>query len=512
MFDSGVGSFGISAQLSGTETDCALVGLMAQLHSCEAMLVERKLAVVAEFFTRRSAEHVEGGTWTSSAHELAESEVGAVLTMGRAAAGKLIGLGFALKTRLHRTRAAMASGELDFYRVGLIESATANVSDELIDEVERLLLEQVLAPPVDGGIGLTGRRLTAAIDRIVARVDPEGMRERRRRALADRFVGVSAAEDGMARILGSIPAEQARAFDGRLRELAMSVCRHDSRTYEQRRADALGALVSGSTVLVCDCDRRDCPQDRCGMVIIRRPLVHVVMHESTFAGSDTPGSDEAAHLDGYGVISAEHARDIAKDADVREVRVPADAEPEPTPEPASALVYRPGAALDAWLRVFAGSCQWPHCDVPAWNCDLDHNDPFNHTNPASGGKTVASNLSAFCRNHHRLKHSGKWQLDPNPDRSITLTSQTGHCYRTRAAGLLASQQEPPPPEGGKPRRTRLENKAARIRSERKHRRVKIQHRTAQRAERKRRQTFPISTPRKRVPHKTVDYGNDPPPF
>ena len=41
MFDSGVGGFGISAQLSGTETDCALIDLMSDLHSCEAMLVER---------------------------------------------------------------------------------------------------------------------------------------------------------------------------------------------------------------------------------------------------------------------------------------------------------------------------------------------------------------------------------------------------------------------------------------------------------------------------------------
>ena len=500
MFDPGVGGFGISAQLSGTETDCALIDLMSDLHSCEAMLVERKPAVVAEFFTRHSAEYVEGDTWTSSAHELAESEVGAVLTMGRAAAGKLIGLGFALKTRLHSTRAAMARGELDLYRVSLIESATANVGDELINEVERLLLEQVLALSVDSGTGLTGRRLTAAIDRIVARVDPEGMRERRRRALADRFVGVSAAEDGMARILGSIPAEQARAFDGRLRELAMSVCRHDSRTYEQRRADAVGALVSGSTVLVCD--RGDCPQDRSGMVIVRRPLVHVVMHDSALRA----GSSEPAHLDGHGVISAEHARDIAKDAGVREVRVPADAEPAPVPEPVSATVYRPGAALDTWLRISAGSCQWLHCDVPAWNSDLDHTVPFNHTNPTNGGKTVASNLSAFCRNHHRLKHSGTWQLDPNPDRSITLTSQTGHCYRSRAAGLLAGRQEPLPPEGGTRRRTRLENKAARIRSERKHRRIKIQHRTAQLFVPRK------HVPRKYVPHKPVDYGDDPPPF
>ncbi|TSD49349.1 DUF222 domain-containing protein [Rhodococcus sp. KBS0724] len=501
MFDPGVGIFGSSAQLSGTETDCALVDLMAELHACEAMLVERKLAVVAEFFTRRSGEQVEGGAWTSSAHELAESEVGAVLTMGRAAAGKLIGLGFALKTRLHRTRAAMARGELDFYRVSLIESATANVGDELIDEVERLLLKQVLAPPVDGGIGLTGRRLTAAIDRIVARVDPEGLRERRRRAVADRFV------DGMARILGSIPAEQARAFDGRLRELAMSVCRHDSRTYEQRRADALGVLVSGSTVFVCDCGRDDCPQDRSGLVVVRRPLVHVVMYETTLrADGDTPDANEPAHLDWYGVISADHARDIAKDATVREVRVPE------APVPASAFVYRPGAALDTWLRVLSGSCQWPHCDVSAWNCDLDHRVPFNHTDPTQGGRTVASNLSAFCRNHHRLKHSGSWQLDPNPDRSITLTSQTGHCYRTRAAGLLAGMQDPPPQEGGTRRRTRLENKAARIRAERKHQQAKIRHRTAKRSDRKRRQTFPISTPAKRAPDKPVDYGNDPPPF
>ncbi|NMM92815.1 hypothetical protein B2J88_52865, partial [Rhodococcus sp. SRB_17] len=67
--------------------------------------------------------------------------------------------------------------------------------------------------------------------------------------------GVSAMEDGMARIVGSIPAEQARLFDGRLRELALSVCRDDSRTYEQRRADALGALLDGSAVLLCDCGR-----------------------------------------------------------------------------------------------------------------------------------------------------------------------------------------------------------------------------------------------------------------
>ncbi|MER2223760.1 MAG: DUF222 domain-containing protein, partial [Rhodococcus sp. (in: high G+C Gram-positive bacteria)] len=270
MFDDRVGSSGTAAQLPGAESDCALIDLIADLHARESMLVERKLAAIAEFFERRSADHSDAGAWSSTAHELAEAELGAALTMGRAAAGKLIGLGFSLKTRLHRTRAAMARGELDLYRVGLIDSATANVADDVIDEVERQLLEKISAPPIPGGTGLTGRRLTAAIDRIVAVVDPEGMRERRRRALADRFVGVSAAEDGMARILGSIPAENARAFDGRLRELALSVCRHDSRKYEQRRADALFELTNGSPFLPCNCGRADCPQDRSGGVVVRR--------------------------------------------------------------------------------------------------------------------------------------------------------------------------------------------------------------------------------------------------
>ena len=302
----------------------------------------------------------------------------------------------------------------------------------------------------------------------------------------------------MAKILGSVPAEQARAFDGRLRELAMSVCRNDSRTYEQRRADALFELTNGSQFLPCNCGRADCPQDRSGGVVVRRPVVHVVMTDSTLHGGGEP-----AHLDGYGVISAEHARDIARDAVIRNVRAPADDVAEPVP--ASARVYRPGAVLDTWLRIIAGSCQWLHCDVPAWNSDLDHNEPFHHGDPECGGKTVASNMSAFCRNHHRLKHSDRWRFTSNVDRTMSLTSPTGHCYRTRPAGLMAGSHEPTPPQGGRNRRTQAENKAARIQSERNRQRRRIQKRAEEHVQYKRRKS-----PRAR--REPIDYGDDPPPF
>jgi len=70
------------------------------------------------------------------------------------------------------------------------------------------------------------------------------------------------------------------------------------------------------------------------------------------------------------------------------------------PLPASAYAYRPSAMLDTWIRILAGTCQWPHCDAPAWNSDLDHDTPFNHNTPTRGGTTTASGMKAYCRNHH----------------------------------------------------------------------------------------------------------------
>ncbi|MCW0192609.1 MAG: HNH endonuclease, partial [Rhodococcus sp.] len=66
MFDDGVGSSGTAALLSGAESDCALIDLIADLHARESMLAERKLAAIAEFFERRSADHTDSGAWTST--------------------------------------------------------------------------------------------------------------------------------------------------------------------------------------------------------------------------------------------------------------------------------------------------------------------------------------------------------------------------------------------------------------------------------------------------------------
>ncbi|KAF0959720.1 HNH endonuclease signature motif containing protein [Rhodococcus sp. T7] len=460
MFDTGVLDRGVRETvccLADAESDVGLVELMTDLHRSESVVAERKLAVIAELFVRRTAEIETDGAWTSTAHEVVEAEIGAALTMGRAAAGRLIGLGMSLRTRLPATREAMARGDLDMYRVRLIEDATANVTDDRIGEVERQLLEQVLAPPRSGGTGLTGRRLTNAANRIIARLDPAGVRAKREKAQADRFVGVSAAEDGMCRILGSLPAVQGRAFDARLRELANTVCPKDLRTYEQRRADGLSALVDGAGYVKCECERVDCSQDSRIVPTARKPLVHLIMLNSTLAGHDEPG-----YLDGYGIVDAAHAREIAVDADVETVR---------PPSVTAATTYRPGTVLETWLRVLVGGCEWLHCDVAAWNTDLDHHRPFDHSDPAAGGPTVAGNLTAYCRNHHRLKHSGHWQVDA--EGGIELIAPTGHRYRPRSSGILGARGRDRIADPASRRRTRAQNTAARIRAERRRRQAHL---------------------------------------
>ena len=500
-------------------SSAGMIDAMADLHRVESVLAERKLAVIAAFADHRICDAARDGI--DCGMEVAEAEVGAALTVGRGEASRLIGLATTLADRLPRVRAAMAAGEIDAYRAGLIECATRNVSDEFIAEVERLSLKKILTPTRSDGIGLTGQRARNAIARIIGQIDPAGVRERRRRAQNDRYVGVSAAEDAMVSLFGSLPAADGRKFDTRLRELANTPCPADGRTFEQRKADSLGALVDGLDYLPCACGRDDCSQQSGNVSTARKPLIHVILLGSTLKGAD----DESAYLDGYGLIEAEHARDLATDADIEYVRVPDDvhnrradhanapdadqnpagaatettasgersstthgddAEPlasaaaglASTPTgadglPDSAYVYRPNTILDAWIRILCGTCQWPHCDAPAWNADLDHDQSFDHRDPAQGGKTTAADMKAYCRTHHRIKHTGTWTEHHNADRSIDYVSPTGHRYHSPATGYLDLLGVNPdditdtgPGNSVRRRRNRAEDRAARIRAER----------------------------------------------
>ncbi|TYQ14203.1 UNVERIFIED_ORG: uncharacterized protein DUF222 [Gordonia westfalica J30] len=305
----------------------------------------------------------------------------------------------------------------------------------------------------------TRARLRDMVDRLVFRHDPDLVRERRKEALDNRGMHTHTLDDGTAEITGVMAAENVRIAAKAVRVLADSVCKHDGRTVGQRNSDAMFALLTG-TLFECCCDRDNCtaevPEPRAAVASVRSEIViHVVTDAATLAGA--PG---IGWIDGHGVISDEHVRDLAHrpDATIKPVtpvrtaptRVAAET-PSPVskhderdahdrearrPQPAAAPIaeptapngaeatspdvvvvypgsqpsdpYRPTTACADFVRIRDGYCTEPGCEQSSFTCDLDHVAEFDRQRPTRGGLTSSENLNAKCRYGHLHKTFGDW--------------------------------------------------------------------------------------------------------
>ena len=59
-------------------------------------------------------------------------------------------------------------------------------------------------------------------------------------------------------------------------------------------------------------------------------------------------------------------------------------------------------------------CTAPGCARQAETCDADHAIPFDHADPAAGGRTDLENLHPLCRAHHLMKTEGTLTLRTGP--------------------------------------------------------------------------------------------------
>jgi hypothetical protein len=92
--------------------------------------------------------------------------------------------------------------------------------------------------------------------------------------------------------------------------------------------------------------------------------------------------------------------------------------------------YRPGAALDRYVRARDRRCRFPGCRrrVPLGG-ELDHDRPWPE------GPTSATNLVGYCTGHHRGKHQAPgWQHCLADDGTLTVITPSG---------LVASTTPPP---------------------------------------------------------------------
>jgi hypothetical protein len=447
-----------------TPESAVLLDRVREAGRAEAQAAAERLVAIGELLVLRCRDSGEQQHWATDTWEAVAAQVGAALRCSVAMGSSYLRYAMAMRDRLPQVGKVFAAGDIDYRGFQTIVFRTDLITDaQVLAKVDAGLAVLVSRRP-----SLTRGGLAAAVDRVVATVDPDAVR-RAAQAAQDRYVDVVADPSGMAWVEGKVWASDGQALDRRLAEVAATVCEADPRTARQRRADALGALAGGAQRLVCGCGRSDCAAGAAAPT--SNVVIHVIAEQASVEGAgSTPGVVAGVE----GLIPAELIAELAPSARLVPLRPPAGAEPG----------YTPSAKLAEFVRCRDLTCRAPGCDRPATGCDIDHTIPYS-----DGGATHPSNLKCLCRLHHLMKTFWEWRDQQLPDGTVIWTLPDGHTYVTTPGSALLFPSlcvptgDVPPPAAAKTercgertammpqrRRTRAQNRAARITTERHHNR------------------------------------------
>lgn len=353
-------------------------------------------------------------------------QVAIVLRVPRDHARSLIGQAQRFAQVLPETLAAWESGAIDQGAAEAIASSTLVLDDECARRVQAAVLP--------GAPEAHRRLLRDRLRRQIARVDPDGARERHERARSERRMSLSPGDDGMGSLWLGGTAAQVEASWQCVDRLARSLddpC--DDRTLDQKRVDLAHQLLQGTLTLTDVGTVRDAlgadgaGTDEDGLLtavarvlagkpdpgeaVGRRPLIQVVVPLSTLMGGGVP-----AELVGHGPIPADLARALAAGGVWQRL----------VTDPLSGTVldvgrtrYRPPVAMADHVRARDCTCRGPACSRRVR--DLDHHRPW----VAGDGPTSAENLFGLCRADHALKDAPGWQVLAGSDGSLTWVAPCG---------------------------------------------------------------------------------------
>ncbi|MFV8170202.1 HNH endonuclease signature motif containing protein [Mycolicibacterium peregrinum] len=484
------------------DSDAALIDKISGAARAESAAIAGRLAAIGELDARREQELAESIFWTTDPFEEVSAEVSAALRISRGRAGTQIHHARVLRDKLPLVAARFAAGDIDYRMVRMIIARTG-----IVDPAVWVGLDEELAARAHKWMRFSERQLRDRVDQWIAKLDPNGVRVPP--PIDDgRFVQVEPSSPGMASVWANIHAADGVALNQRLDAVADTVCPHDPRTREQRRADAVGPVARLQSHMPCLCGREDCPAKQ-KRAAADAAIVHVLADQATVNGT----SDDPGYLAGHGILPAESVRDLAATAKIKPVRMPtgntgdridgfdtqttatdadvdvadaadladvapADAEESVAPAgPAEAAntvagepQYRPSVALTEFIHWRDLTCRFPGCDAPAERCDIDHTAPW----PA--GPTHPSNTKLFCRAHHLVKtFCPGWSDRQRPDGTIEFTTPTGHTHITEphGAGLFPTLAQPtgdlnlpePEPQAAHPGRAAKMPKRSRTREQ-----------------------------------------------
>jgi len=242
--------------VASTAVDASGAGGVEGWSRAESAACARKVAEMAEMF---QAAHAADGSderdlWCTDTWDAVAAHIGAVLRITPGAASNQLLIAVALHERFPQVAEVFAQGLITYAVVRTVVQRGALV----VDPDALGALDAMLAEALRDREPMSVATLEKTIDAVVARVDPQAVIRTETRA---RGRSVEVGEDdgsGMATVLATLFATDAKAFDARLDALARTVCPADPRTVDQRRADAYGAMCHRNDRLACLCGTEDC--------------------------------------------------------------------------------------------------------------------------------------------------------------------------------------------------------------------------------------------------------------
>ncbi len=258
------------------------IDLLVALERQQAWLAARQQRVLAAM-----ADHADSAadpldrTGTSWVRE----DVACALRLSALTAQSRLHTATDLAHRLPRTPRMLDHGAITYLHARALTDAVTALDPKTATEVETRVLakasEQTLA------------NFKASVRRAVATTTPATIAAQREHAMTERRVCLSAREDGMSELWALLPAEGAAAVMTAVDALTSATPASDTRTADQRRADALVdlAITALHDPLLPKAHRM-------------RPAVQVTIALSTLLGLD----DQPGELAGHGPIPASVAR------------------------------------------------------------------------------------------------------------------------------------------------------------------------------------------------------------
>src|SRR6476646_10250121 len=190
----------------------------------------------------------------NTAGEFAALEIGLAITANKHGVSRTIGIARRLKNETPDAWDAWQAGHIDLPRAARINRALIRLTR---DTSKQLLNALVVDVAVCKTVELLGRWL----NEFIAWVEPDQTNTRLRRSFEDRYVSIRPDIDGISFLNAAIAAADADAINQVLNALAALAEPGDTRTLQQRRADARTELLLGKISNGCHVNWQDDEDD-----------------------------------------------------------------------------------------------------------------------------------------------------------------------------------------------------------------------------------------------------------